>query len=1013
MRKFGVRALACSLAAALVMTGLATPSVAKAEDILLIAPAPESVKTLYITADMVDCDGEIVISGESWDRIVVSKEAESKDIYFDQVNVKELVVESGSSSNIQLWEVKADTVTVKEPELSELSVKELSSLLADPATQHMAVDLFMKNMEKNAKTEKKAPSIVTMEDAQIGEVVAHGNVTLDLAQGEVENLVVKASEKQQRVNVTVKNYDGSVSYKGGDALNITTLKLVDSRVKALKVDESAANNYLNVNNKDSVAMKVEVAGNAQVSLNVPMGELAVTEAATAAQVSVLNAVDELNISANAAQIDVSPIANIASATVEGDDVKVTGSGYLAEVDITGKGAYVSTEGTKVEGENTYVKQEYVPPQVVITDIDLVGGGGAVVTKNSNGSSTVVYKPSYQTASFMVPANVDKDRISSVVVELTYNGQFCVKFGGTSKADEYPGWGTTEATDGTMTYSINCATEKLARLDFMCLQDALELTIKKITFNLLDEAPEAEPTPIPTPEPQVPGSYTFGQIKEEAFWNGSSSVDETSGKNTMSFTAQYAQAFFAIPEDVDVTLLESITLNGLTGSDYGIKLMTQEEMDAGSGNAAIVDYGKPTLATGGATDIKYFVVMSTAIATAEAPNVISVNSVSFNLKEKVEEEETPVEGYTFAEIKEIMFWDGSSSVDAKGKNTMAFNKQYAQAFFAIPEDVDVTLLESVTLNGLTGSDYGIKLMTQEEMDAGSGNAAIVDYGKPTITTNGATNIKYFVVMSTANAENTVSVQSVIFTLKEASEEVKDSVVITEPENTVLSLNDSLTLVAEATGDIAWSSSDEAIATVVDGKVIPAGKGGKVTITATCGSAKDEVEVTVEKVFYLARNIKFENVAVADDGGNNVTTIGDDIYLNPYEGTNNFVKALPEVLKNNAEVAEKFTTLAGIMEVVDSFEYQYVLTESTVVDGGNEAYEPQSQSVVQGSGWKNGIYKWNGLGANAEGIKMGTTIISTSDFAGWDDDTLAKVAVQIVKAKAGTKLSGEYTIKVNLK
>ena len=58
-------------------------------------------------------------------------------------------------------------------------------------------------------------------------------------------------------------------------------------------------------------------------------------------------------------------------------------------------------------------------------------------------------------------------------------------------------------------------------------------------------------------------------------------------------------------------------------------------------------------------------------------------------------------------------------------------------------------------------------------------------------------------------------------------------------------------------------------------------------------------------------------------------------------------------------------------------------------------------------------WNGLGANAEGIKMGTTIISTSDFAGWHDDTLAKVAVQMVNAKAGTKLSGEYTIKVNLK
>ena len=74
MRKFGIRALACGLAAMMVLTGIAIPNVANAEDILLIAPAPEKVKTLYITADMVDCDGEVVISGEDWERIVVEKE---------------------------------------------------------------------------------------------------------------------------------------------------------------------------------------------------------------------------------------------------------------------------------------------------------------------------------------------------------------------------------------------------------------------------------------------------------------------------------------------------------------------------------------------------------------------------------------------------------------------------------------------------------------------------------------------------------------------------------------------------------------------------------------------------------------------------------------------------------------------------------------------------------------------------------------------------------------------------
>ncbi|MGN1084066.1 MAG: hypothetical protein ACI4QX_03625, partial [Lachnospiraceae bacterium] len=95
MKKLGLRVLAGSLAALMVASTFAPVKTASATSGIVIAPAPTALKTLHITADMVDDDGEIIISGETWDRVVISKEAAAKEIYLDEVKVGELVVESG------------------------------------------------------------------------------------------------------------------------------------------------------------------------------------------------------------------------------------------------------------------------------------------------------------------------------------------------------------------------------------------------------------------------------------------------------------------------------------------------------------------------------------------------------------------------------------------------------------------------------------------------------------------------------------------------------------------------------------------------------------------------------------------------------------------------------------------------------------------------------------------------------------------------------------------------------
>ncbi len=503
MKKLGLRVLAGSLAALMVASTFAPVKVANATSGVVDVLNSSALKTLYITEGMVDADGEIVISGETWDRVVISKEAAAKEIYLDEVKVGELVVESGNSANIQLWKVDAEQVTVKEPELVALTVSDLRSLLADPATQQQAMNLYEKAQTQNERILKKTPTIVTMEDATVGEVVARANARLELGAGSVGSLALEASDKVERVNVTVENYDGNVSYKGTDTLNVMNFKSVNSKIKNLTVEESTANNYFNVKNKDSVAVEVEVAGNAQVSLNIPMGTLNIAETATKAQVAVLNAVEEMNVAANGAQVEISPIGNVTSATVDGDNVTIGGAGVLAEVNINGKGAYVSTEGTDVEGENTYVKPEYVAPKVEIKDIDMTGGDGAEVTKNSNGSATIKFTGQYKTASFAVPSEVDVSRIASVVLNITTNAQFCVKLVAKTGAEitvAYPGYGITEDTKDDYLYSYSPAQYKLAKIDIMSLSGAQELTINSIVFNLLDKAPEAEPTPTPMPAP---------------------------------------------------------------------------------------------------------------------------------------------------------------------------------------------------------------------------------------------------------------------------------------------------------------------------------------------------------------------------------------------------------------------------------------------------------------------------------------------------------------------------------
>ncbi len=673
MRKLGLRVLAGSLAVLMTASVLGPATPARAENDLLIAPAPIAVNTLYITEDMVDSDNEIIISGEKWDRIVVSKEAAAANIYFDEVEVGELVIESGSESVVQLWKVDAGKVTVQEPELKEIDMTGLRVLLAEEETRQQAMDYFMRVQAENEKMLRSAPLIVTMEDAAVDTISAGANVRLDLHKGDVKALNVEASAKLDRMDVTLEGYSGEVVYKGNDVFNIVNLKNVDSRISKLVVGDSAANNYLNVSSRDSLALNVEVAGDAKVSLNIPMGELNITEAAKAARVDVLNAVDNMNVSGSNAKVEIAPIGNVAKANITGDKAEIGGTGVLTEAVILGKEVYVSTKGTSVEGENCYVEPVYQAPQVVVKNTyDNMTAGATTLTKNSNGTATISFSGQYQKATFNVPANVDVNRIRSIVVEVTTGGQIGLSILTTDGTNitkdngdgEYPGWGISEPTKKEFTYSVDPREQKVAKIELMSLNAAQpDLTLESVTFNLYEEGkvptPTLTPTPIPLP-PVEPGSLKTFTPKDcnpalaGAEWNPYTAEYLENGAIKVDFASQYNAIDFKLPEKMYPAQYGKLRIKLATGNvtkkdEVAIKLLDSSAplgMEYGAPKPILVKYGIIKSPEGvyeiDLSEVSKYVVDGVSIMSNEGACSCNVYEITFVAKG---EAENPTPGVT--------------------------------------------------------------------------------------------------------------------------------------------------------------------------------------------------------------------------------------------------------------------------------------------------------------------------------------------------------------------------------
>lgn len=354
MKKKFLRAVAGVMTLLLLTTSLSGAMAAYAGEDTVAATEQENVLT--VTQDMVGKNGVLTITGE-WDKIVIPKEIEADRIKFKKVKTGSLEIESGNKSTIDISSGEVGEVAVVPAKLEEMTIQDVAEMIRLTQDSGAAVAVYQAKKEENDAYLNARPTIVTGTDAEVGMMTISGNVKMDLKKGVVTNLKVEADGAQRELNVNVSNYEGNVSVKQTERKDgewmIARIKMDNSKVENITTEgDGRGNIVLSGQNTEVKDVKVEKAP--MISLNVQTEKVEVPETAKNAKLTLLANIGEVQINADNAVVEVGNCATVESAKVEGDNVNISGGGTLKNVDITGKGAYVSTSGTRVKGVNNYV-----------------------------------------------------------------------------------------------------------------------------------------------------------------------------------------------------------------------------------------------------------------------------------------------------------------------------------------------------------------------------------------------------------------------------------------------------------------------------------------------------------------------------------------------------------------------------------------------------------------------------------------------------------------------------------
>jgi len=399
MKRFGLKAIAATMA--LLMTaGLSAPAATEAADDKLVTSA--AGKALVITQDMVDSEGEFVLSGENFEKVVLPSDVEIKNLYVDGCEIGEFIVEGGNNPKVQLWDVQIKNVTVSAADIideNKAIVEYLDIMKGKESTEEFDVDKFLQEVrENNERLSSLVPEIrlmgADMESSkqEIGALTLAGNAKVNVSKGNTPGeLNVAFNSAQSKMDVTIEGYKGDINVDQATAkdvaFGILNIKTKKSEIENVNV-KAQGNTNIALRSSDSKATNVNFDGGASAMLTVaaPVDNLKVAESASNATVKVLTPLISADVQGKSVTLNLGPAASVETATIAGSGNVVSGSGDLQDCTIEeGCTASVQIPGAAVTGDNTY-QPIISSPSVGSGSVGDSGNGGSGEGGSDEGGS---------------------------------------------------------------------------------------------------------------------------------------------------------------------------------------------------------------------------------------------------------------------------------------------------------------------------------------------------------------------------------------------------------------------------------------------------------------------------------------------------------------------------------------------------------------------------------------------------------------------------------------------------
>ena len=238
--------------------------------------------------------------------------------------------------------------------------------------------------------------------------------------------------------------------------------------------------------------------------------------------------------------------------------------------------------------------------------------GVNLSVGKGGELTADYQGQYQETFYNLPANIDSTKIKKIELVVTSGSDICLKLYANA------GGSGESLTNYGVSYSPTAAFGSFGIMNLKNGTNAAKISGVKLTMEDALENVEIKKT------------YTFNDLTVDNKANVSAAVDSATGAVTYSYTGQYQEVFYAIPEEIDPARVHKVTFKVSSGNEGALayKFYTVENYGGNWPSApdSQVSYGNPTVVIEDGFDgIKHFGIMS---MNAESYTAV-VDSVTFH------------------------------------------------------------------------------------------------------------------------------------------------------------------------------------------------------------------------------------------------------------------------------------------------------------------------------------------------------------------------------------------------